>query len=206
MKGFFITGTDTDVGKTVVSAALTLAWKSCYWKPIGSGPSDREVVQQLTDLSDTHFHPTRYALKASLSPDQAAALEGVTIDIQSCQRPSQYQSLIVEGAGGVYVPLSPEHWQLDLMRQLALPVIVVCRGSVGTINHTMLTLEALRRHHLSVHGVVFNGDLIPENQQTIEKWGKVKTLFHMPYFKDFHKQTFQDWVNQHQVSIQEALT
>lgn len=188
MNGFFITGTDTNVGKTLTAAMLTAFLGGCYWKPIQSGmPSDRERVQQLTGLPDAHFYPSQYTLKASLSPDQAAELEGITIDLTQCQLPKTAYPLIVEGAGGVFVPINQNECMLDLMQQLALPVIVVSRGTLGTVNHTLLTLEALRKRQLDIEGIVFSGELNPANQTAIETWGKVKTLFHIPFIENWEE-------------------
>src|ERR1700722_19661078 len=157
MSGYFITGTDTDVGKTLFSATLTLALKGYYWKPVQSGiadgMSDRRYVQQLTDLSDQHFFPSTYEFKASLSPNQAAALEEVTIDMLTCQLTAPRYPLVVEGAGGIFVPLNKQHCMLDLMQQLALPVILVSRGTLGTINHTLLSIQALRQRDIPIQGI-----------------------------------------------------
>lgn len=209
MNQFFVTGTDTNVGKTLTAAALTLALKAHYWKPIQSGVSDEradcETVQALTGLASTHFYPSNYVLQASLAPDQAAKLEGVDIHLSNCQQPVTDGPLVVEGAGGVFVPLNQTHCLFDLMQQLALPVIVVSRGSLGTINHTLLTIEALRQRQLIVKGIIFSGELNPENQIAIEKWGQVKTLFHLPYFEPLTKEIFQAWVLGNQQKIVESL-
>jgi dethiobiotin synthase len=198
MKGYFITGTDTGVGKTLTSAVLMYILKGCYWKPIQSGIEDElpdtQRVQELTELPPPHFYSSQYSLQASLSPDQAAAKEGVTINLDSCELPQTDKMLIVEGAGGVHVPLNEDQNMLDLMKKLALPVIIVARGTLGTINHTLLTIESLRRHQLPIHGVVFNGELNPANQKAIEKWGQVRTLFHIPTFDKISNQTMQRWI------------
>jgi dethiobiotin synthase len=198
MSGYFITGTDTNVGKTLTAAVLTYILKACYWKPIESGLADEapsaEQVQKLTALGAEHFLPSRYSLQASLSPDQAAALEGITIKLEDCKLPITAKPLIVEGAGGIYVPLNEQHSMLDLMKQFALPVIIVARGSLGTINHTLLTIAALRQHAIPIHGVVFNGALHPANQKAIEKWGQVRTLFHIPFFDRIDAPTIQRWI------------
>ena len=113
-----------------------------YWKPIQSGIadtiSDRDKVQQLTGFPDTHFVPSNYELQASLSPDQAAELENISINLEQCVLPEINNHLIVEGAGGVFVPISQQFLMLDLIQKLNLPVIIVCRGTLGTINHTCL--------------------------------------------------------------------
>jgi len=209
MHSFFITGTDTGVGKTLTAAAITLALKAYYWKPIQSGVSDEisdcERIQMLTQLTSTHFYPSRYVLQASLAPDQAAKRERVKISLSNCQKPITENSLIVEGAGGVFVPLNEKHCMLDLMQQLSLPVIIVSRGLLGTINHTLLTIEALRQHQLKIKGVIFSGKLHTDNKEAIEKWGKVNTLFHLPYFEQLTKETFQFWVAENHQKIVESL-
>ncbi|HVY53572.1 MAG TPA: dethiobiotin synthase [Gammaproteobacteria bacterium] len=198
MNGYFVTGTDTDVGKTVVSAVLTYILRACYWKPIQSGIADSipdiETVRQLTEFSAEHFHPSTYMLKASLAPEQAATKEGIMIDIGRCQPPITDKPLIVEGAGGIYVPLNDSQIMLDLIKKLNLPVIIVARGTLGTINHTLLTIEGLRQNNIPIHGIVFNGKLNPANQKAIEKWGQVKTLFHVPLLDKIDAPTVQRWI------------
>jgi len=206
MKHFFITGTGTDVGKTMASAAITLARLGQYWKPIQSGTSDRLTVQQLTGLGDSHFLPSVYEFQASLSPDQAAALENKMIDLQTCHMPTNVSSLVVEGAGGIFVPLNENKFMLDLMKQCYLPIIVVAHGKLGTINHTLLTLEVLRYHQLPIHGVVFSGELNPNNQLAIEKMGNVNTLFHIPHFSELTPSHFQQWVRENNHLIMESLS
>src|SRR4051812_44669988 len=118
MSQFFITGTDTNVGKTLVSAILTMALNAVYWKPVQSGTSDKEQVQEWTQLSDNHFLPSLYSLKAALSPDQAARLENIKIELSNCTLPQIHQSLIVEGAGGVKSPLNEKECIIDLIKKL----------------------------------------------------------------------------------------
>jgi dethiobiotin synthase len=197
-KGYFITGTDTGVGKTLVSAILTWVLKGGYWKPIQSGlredVPDWEQVRNLTRLPAEHFFPSRYLLQAPLSPDQAAALEQVRLDLDQCELPQTNKTLIVEGAGGAYVPLNEQHSMLDLMKKLALPVIIVARGTLGTINHTLLTLEGLRQRDIPIHGVVLNGHLNPANKKAIEQWGQVRTLFQVPFFDTMNASILQQWI------------
>lgn len=197
---FFITGTDTEVGKTVTSAILMLTLNSTYWKPIQAGSDDLATVKKLTGLSDSYFYPCCYALKASLSPDQAAKKENITIDLNHCVIPSQ-SSLIVEGAGGVYVPLNENQNMINLITKLHLPIIIVARGTLGTINHTLLTINTLRQKNLLIHGIVFCGNLNPENQKAIENWGKVTTLFHIPFFEELNNVHLKEWVhnNKHHI-------
>ena len=198
MKQFFITGTDTGVGKTFVSAVLMSMLQAHYWKPIQSGLedeiSDQEKVQQLTGKTDEYFIDSVYKLQKSLSPDQAAKLENVSIDVSCLQLPDVKNHLIVEGAGGVFVPLNDNKNMLDLMEVLRLPIIVVARGGLGTVNHTLLTIAALKQRGLNIYGIIFNGDLNVENQLAIEKWSGVKTLLHVPRFENLDRATLESWL------------
>ena len=178
---FFVTGTDTEVGKTVVCAILTLGLGGVYWKPVQSGSeegSDRIWVQQVSGLGEEQFRPEAYALRHPLSPHAAAALEGVHLELERIVLPpvAAGTHLIVEGAGGVLVPLNEEHTMLDLMVRLGLPVLVVARSTLGTINHTLLSLEALRQRRVEILGVVLNGPLNPGNRQAIEHFGRTRVL------------------------------
>lgn len=200
-KGYFITGTDTGVGKTLVAAILTFVLKGCYWKPIQSGVQDDlpdlEQVKKLTALPPDHFFPSRYLLQAALSPDQAAALEQVTLDLDQCVPPQTDKTLVVEGAGGIHVPINERENMLDLMQKLALPVVIVARGTLGTINHTLLTIEGLRQRGLPIQGVVFNGKLNPANQKAIEKWGQVRTMFQVPFFDTIDATRLRRWISEY---------
>ena len=209
MKQFFITGTDTGVGKTVVSAIVTKMLGGCYWKPIQSGIAnekpDRVIVQDITQLPDEHFLSSSYELQASLSPNHAAELENISIDIAHCKLPAFKRALVIEGAGGVFVPVNDHASMLDLMRHFNFPVIIVTRGTLGTINHTLLTIHALRQRQIPIHGVVFNGDLYRANQKTIEQWGGVRTLFHVPHFEDFSQIVLQQWMDEQNQKIMAGL-
>jgi dethiobiotin synthetase len=210
MNGYFITGTDTGVGKTLVSAVLTLALQGYYWKPVQSGVAtdvtDQDFVQQITGLPDKHFFPSIYRLQAPLSPNQAAVLENVSIDIKSCQLENPAYPLIVEGVGGILVPINNTHAVIDLAQQTALPVIIVSRGTLGTLNHTLLTIRALQQKNIPIQGVIFSGELFPTNQADIEKWSGIKTLFHLPHLKNLSKSILQFWVNENRNKILEGLT
>lgn len=177
---FFVTGTDTDVGKTIISALLTLGLQGAYWKPIQSGttPStDTEAVRLLTQLDDSHFIPERFRLKHPLSPHAAAALEGKTIHLHDFVLPHTAKPhLIVEGAGGLMVPLNDRDFILDLIQVLRLPVCLVARSTLGTINHTLLSLEQLRRSNVPILGVILNGPKNPSNRDAIVRYGRVPIL------------------------------
>lgn len=177
----FITGTDTGVGKTLISAMLMMGLNGSYWKPIQSGLediTDTEWIREKTDLPNDRFFPETYRLQRPLSPQASAKYDHVRIDLEVFHIPSidPDNHLIVEGAGGIMVPLNERHLMLDLMKKLQLPVLLVARSSLGTINHTLLSLEQLRRQGLEVIGVVMNGERNPDNLEAIEYYGDTQVL------------------------------
>jgi dethiobiotin synthetase/malonyl-CoA O-methyltransferase len=177
MRGVFVTGTDTDVGKTLVSAWLTQAWGAEYWKPVQTGAADITDYGTLGRLvPGAVIHPSAYVFQAPLSPHEAARRERARIDLSSMVLPQTDKPLVVEGAGGIMVPLNDTALTIDLVERLGLPALVVARSGLGTINHTLLTLEALRRRRLPILGVVMNGQKNPANRQAIEHFGGVPVL------------------------------
>ncbi len=180
-KKIFITGTDTDVGKTVISAILMAGLKAAYWKPIQSGTegiTDTDWMRSVTGCLDESFIPETYLLSQPLSPHASAAHDGVQIKLKTFKLPDDkiYPKLIVEGAGGVMVPLNEKQLMIDLMKYLNLPILLVSRSTLGTINHTLLSLELLRKNGLQVLGVVMNGPQNPINKQAIETYGRVSVI------------------------------
>jgi dethiobiotin synthase len=182
--GIFVTGTDTGVGKTVTAACLVRAWQASYWKPVQSGTAvgddDTATVARLAGLSGDRLAPPAYAFGAPLSPHAAAALEGTAIDVDSIALPPLAAPIVVEGAGGVLVPLSDRDLMIDVMARLALPIVLVARSGLGTINHTLLSLLALRSRNLAIAGVVLNGPPNPGNRAAIEYYGAVSVLAELP--------------------------
>lgn len=181
-KKMFVTGTDTGIGKTVVSAVLTVGLKACYWKPVQSGlteETDTQWIKRITGLPESHFMDEAYKLQSPLSPHASAAIDGIRIEMKALSLPSVFlgcNALIVEGAGGVMVPLNESHFMLDLMKQMGFPVLLVARSGLGTINHTLLSLEQLRRNRVEVAGVVLNGPKSPENREAIAHYGNTRIL------------------------------
>ncbi|MBT3255712.1 MAG: dethiobiotin synthase [Deltaproteobacteria bacterium] len=171
----FVAGTGTGVGKTMVSAILAAGLSARYWKPIQSGlveKTDTEWVREKTGLPSTYFYPETYRLRFPLSPHVAAEKDGIHIDLELMDLPQASGGrLIVEGAGGIMVPLNEHHLMLDLMKKLATPILLVAESGLGTINHTLLSLDLLKNHFLPVLGVVMNGPLNPENRKAIEHFG-----------------------------------
>ena len=179
MERLFVTGIGTDVGKTVVSAILTEALRADYWKPVQAGlepTTDSATVRALVQNPTSHFFPERYRLQMPASPHKAAAAEGLTIRPQDFELPATTNHLVVEGAGGLLVPLAPGFLLADLLVQLDLAVIVVSRHYLGSINHTLLTLEALHARGVRVRGLVFNGDPTPATEHFISQHTAVPVL------------------------------
>jgi len=183
-RGLFVTGTDTEVGKTVAAAWLVRRLGADYFKPVQAGlegETDEAVVRRLTAFPDDHFHPSTYSLKAPMSPHAAARREGITIDLDAFRLPESSRPVVVEGAGGILVPLHHPATLADLMVKLALPVVLVSRTTLGTINHTLLGIECLRGRGLAVAGVIFCGDPHRENREAIEQFGNVTALAEIPW-------------------------
>ncbi len=184
-RGVFVTGTDTNVGKTVVSACLAGAWNAAYWKPVQTGladdPGDSATVTSLAGLPAERVFAPVYAFQAPLSPHAAAAAEGAMIELDAIARPPTRQFLIVEGAGGVLVPLNRSAFMIDLIRKLDLPVVLVARSTLGTINHTLLSIGALRARQVAIAGVVMNGPPDSGNRRAIEQFGRVRVLAELPH-------------------------
>lgn len=184
-----ITGTDTDIGKTVFSAMLMLALngvdgeQSCYWKPIQSGVEggvDTKTVQKLTALPAEQFFPESYIFNEPLSPHRAAELDGVHVDLDQIEIPECKGTLLIEGAGGLNVPVTRTTLLTDIFEMWRIPVILCARTSLGTINHTLLSVEALKNRGIPIHGIAFIGDDNPDNIRTIGEFSGVKILGRLP--------------------------
>lgn len=178
----FITGSDTDVGKTLACAWVMLHSPARYWKPVQAGleETDEGTIRALTGASDDRIVPTTYSLPDPLSPHEAARRAGVRIDMEDFVLPDEPGPLIVEGAGGLLVPLNEKALMIDLIEKLGLPAILVCRTTLGTINHSLLSLEALRARNVPVAGVILSGPDIPHNRSAIETYGRVRIIGHIP--------------------------
>ena len=178
-----ICGTDTDVGKTVVSALVVQGLGATYWKPVQSGVEgggDSGRLQALLQLPAERLLPEAYRLQTPVSPHWAAELEGITIDPARLALPAVAGALVVETAGGLLVPLRRDWLQIDQLAAWRLPVLLVARSGLGTLNHTLLSLEALRQRSIPVLGLVLNGPLHPDNPRTLEAFGGVPVLAQLP--------------------------
>lgn len=176
---FVVTGTDTGIGKTVFSAGLTGLLDGFYWKPVQSGlddETDSEVVARLSGLSAGRVLPEVYRLNTPLSPHRSAEIDGVAIEAAKLSLPDLPGPLIIEGAGGLMVPLNRQTRFIDVFGEWRLPVILCARTALGTINHTLLSIEALRARSIPVLGVAFIGDEMADTQRTIAEMGNVRIL------------------------------
>ena len=187
----FVTGTDTHVGKTVLSALLVAALEGIYWKPIQTGVregTDRVAVMHWAEIPEDRTVPECYRFDPPVSPHLAAEAAGVTIDLARISRPAGVPPpLIVEGAGGVLVPINDSQSILDLICHLGLPVVVAARTALGTINHTALTVRTLRNAGASVKGVVMIGRENKDNERAIERFAAVPVIGRMPLLDAIHR-------------------
>lgn len=183
----FITGIGTDVGKTIASAIITEALEADYWKPVQAGDvedSDTHKVKRYISNDKTVFHPNSYLLHTPASPHLAAELDGITIDLKKIKEPKTKNHLVIEGAGGLFVPLNDKDSILDLI-QPDHKVIVVSRHYLGSINHTLLTIEALKQRNITIAGIVFNGAEVKSTEDVILRRTGIKMLGRIedePYF------------------------
>ncbi|MEO0034033.1 MAG: hypothetical protein RLZZ501_56 [Pseudomonadota bacterium] len=176
MSGVFVTGTDTGIGKTLVSAWLARSWRASYWKPIQSGTIEGTDPAWVGRMAPgIEIIPPAVELQAPLSPHEAARRERRRIDLSTLVLPER-ERLVVEGAGGAMVPINDSALMVDLMVRFGLPTVVVARSGLGTINHTLMTLEVLRRRRVPLLGVVLNGQRNPANREAIEHFGGVPVL------------------------------
>ncbi len=197
---FIVTGTDTGIGKTVFSAALAGAINGYYWKPIQSGldqETDSEVVKRLSGLADERILPEVWRLRTPVSPHQSAAIDGVAIDPAALRLPDLDQSLVIEGAGGLLVPLTRQSTYIDVFVQWAQPVILCARTELGTINHTLLSIATLRQRAVPIAGIAFIGDERADTQETIAEMSLVPILGRLPILGDLTPQSLRDAFEDH---------
>ncbi|MGH1456210.1 MAG: dethiobiotin synthase [Alphaproteobacteria bacterium] len=187
-----ITGTDTGIGKTLFSAALMLGLESAnknphYWKPVQSGiidGVDTKTVQKTTHLPKERFLAEKYIFSEPLSPHRAAEIDNTPIDMDALRNPNNIPecdgTLVIEGAGGLMVPLSRENLLINLFKEWNIPLVLCARTGLGTINHTLLSLEAIWSRGIPLKGIVFIGEENLDNIRTISEFSNVKILGHMP--------------------------
>ncbi|MEO5599299.1 MAG: dethiobiotin synthase [Cyclobacteriaceae bacterium] len=177
MMNYFVTAIGTDSGKTLTSAILCEALHADYWKPIQAGlPRDTDVVKNLISNKSTVFHPEAHLLNTAASPHAAARIDKINIKCHNIRIPKTENTLVIEGAGGCLVPLNDEELVIDLIDLFEAKVILVSNHYLGSINHTLLTVEAIQKRNLSVKGIIFNGTRNEESERIILKHSKMKCL------------------------------
>ncbi|MGN6268352.1 MAG: dethiobiotin synthase [Sphingomonas sp.] len=200
MSTIVVTGTDTDIGKTVFAAALAGALGAHYWKPVQAGlddGSDRERAARLSGLPEHKLLPEAYRLTTPCSPHRAAEIDGVTIDPECLALPQVGGPLVVEGAGGVLVPVTRDVLFAGLFARWAAPVVLVARTALGTINHSLLSIEALKRRKVPLLGIAFIGDAIEDTEATIAAIGGVKRLGRLPLLDPLDRDSLAAAFTQH---------
>ena len=178
-----VTGTDTGIGKTLFSAALVGALDGTYWKPVQAGldeETDRDTVQRLSGLAADRMLPEAYRLATPASPHLAAEIDGVVIDPAKLRLPRSDRPLVVEAAGGLLVPLTRDITYLDVIAGWRAPVVLCARTTLGTINHSLLSIEALRARGVTLLGIAFVGDSNEESERIIAEMGRVQRLGRLP--------------------------
>ena len=194
-KPLFVTGIGTDIGKTLISAILLEKLKCDYWKPVQAGVldnSDTLKVQRMVSNTISVFHPEAYRLTQPYSPHKSAALDGITIEEKTIITPKTDNTLLVEGAGGLMVPLNDQALVIDLIKQLNADVILVSQNYLGSINHTLLSIEALKQRGIPVKGIIFNGEENTSTEDYITNYTQVAHLGRVPKLPVIDKNTIAD--------------
>ncbi len=195
---YFITGIGTNVGKTLVSAIFCEAYNANYYKPIQAGElhsTDAHTVQQLVTRPIT-IYDSAYALATPASPHLAASIDGVTIDLTNITMPNTTNNLIVEGAGGLLVPINSTQTILDIVKKINLPVVLVSQHYLGSINHTLLTYELLCKHNITIKGIVFNGVTNPSSESFILHYTQLPCLLRIAQHTSITPQLVQHYAQQ----------
>ncbi|QTD54766.1 dethiobiotin synthase [Parasphingorhabdus cellanae] len=197
---FVITGTDTDIGKTVFAAALTAALNAYYWKPVQAGlddETDSQAVARLGGISYDRILSENFRLNAPASPHFAAAKDGIRIAADDLNIPQIDGPLVIEGAGGALVPINDTLLYADLFALWECPIIIVASTKLGTINHSLMTIEALRSRSVPIHGIAFIGEEIADSQDTICRIGNVKQLGRLPIIENLSAPVLSAVFHQH---------
>lgn len=204
MSRIFITGIGTGVGKTIVSAVVTEALKADYWKPIQTGMeegTDSDIVRKLISNSLTKIHKEAFCLPLPVSPHTAAEAAKVQIRIKDMVMPATNNALVIEGAGGLMVPLNERELMIDLIQKTVAPVVLVVQHYLGSINHTLLSLEALKHRKIKLAGIIYNGEANPSSEKVIENFGNCKVIGRIGREERFTPSTISNYAKK----MEEAL-
>ncbi len=199
MGGFVVAGIGTEIGKTIASAVLVEALDADYWKPIQAGDLDRSDSQRIADLAPGHnrrIHPETYKLSVAMSPHAAAAIDDLTIDATRLRLPKTSNTLIVEIAGGLMVPLGPKTFNIDLLQLWQLPVVLVSQYYLGSINHTLLSTELLQQRNIEVAGLILNGEPVESSRSAIISASKLPVLLEIPHVNKVAPGSVATWARE----------
>jgi dethiobiotin synthetase len=195
---YIIAGIGTEIGKTFISSILTEALQADYWKPIQSGAldfTDSDTVKSLISNTKTVFHPEAYRLNEPMSPHAAAAIDGVEIELSKFQLPQTDNHLIVELAGGIMVPLNDRETNIDLIKKLNIPVILISKNYLGSINHTVLSVEVLKMNNITLKGLIFNGERNKSSEDFILNYTKLECLGRVNFEENIDKNVVKKYAN-----------
>ncbi len=196
---YIIAGIGTEIGKTFISSILTELLQADYWKPIQSGAldfTDTHTVKSLISNNKTVFHPETYRLNQPMSPHAAAAIDGIEIELSKFQLPQTENHLIVELAGGIMVPLNDRETNLDLIKKLNIPVILISKNYLGSINHTLLSVEILKMNNIEVKGLIFNGEQNKYSEDFILNYTKLECLGRVNFEEIIDKNVVKKYAEQ----------
>ena len=198
-KQFIIAGIGTEIGKTLISAIFTQCLQADYWKPVQSGnpeEADALFIEQMTQVPDGQIWESSYLLTQPLSPHSAAEIDGLRISLDEIQLPATTRPLIVELAGGILVPLNEKDTNLDLIKQIGYPVVLVSKNYLGSINHTLLSYEILKAQKIPIAGIVFNGPANPSGEKFILNHTGLKVLLRVPELSKIDPEIIQEYAKQ----------
>ena len=203
-RSLIVCGTDTDVGKTVVSSLLVQGLNAIYWKPIQSGiedGSDTDRIRKLLNLSQERWIPEVYKFQSAVSPHWAAEIDNEIVNPNLLKLPNVRSPLIIETAGGLMVPLNRQFLQIDQLKTWDLEVILVARSGLGTINHTLLSIEALRKRHIKILGLILNGPLHKDNPKTLIEFGGVPIIAQLPMLETLNSKALIEQWGKHNLTL-----
>lgn len=199
MKKLFVTGIGTDIGKTIISAILTETLEADYWKPIQAGSidyTDSMAVQALISNPYSKIHPEAYLLQTPASPHYAAELENISIDLSSIKiADTSNKHIVIEGAGGLMVPLNKNELIIDLIKQLEAEVVIVVKNYLGSINHTLMTIAVLQQQNIPIVGIIFNGETVAHAEDYILKYSGLKCLAKVMHEPQITKEIVQQYTS-----------
>jgi dethiobiotin synthetase len=208
MNGVVVAGIGTGIGKTLVAAIITEALQADYWKPVQAGNldfTDMDFVKQHNCNTKTFFHPEAYRLTMPMSPHAAAKIDGVIIELEKLSVPQSSNTIVIEPAGGLMVPLNDRQLNIDLLKQWELPVILVSQNYLGSINHTLLSVELLKLHGIKLVGIIFNGERNASTEDFILEYTGVPCIGKIEYEKEITKELVKHYADEFRKNLNEFL-